>query len=478
MKRQDVPGFGAMRRCCLLGALAAGLALMAGGWPGSRGSLASAQSLPPGGSPFEPTLNYLLVFYPLWFTYYQSTHAPANRLVGPDRMAPLFHEVVAPNDDTLSVNSFTDLSGQPLILTIPETNVTWSLLTTDYYGRVFDTRIPEGVAGTYALTRLGWTGRLPAGATRIPVPFPFSFWIFRADKFSPTNQDQTAQAERFRSSLRLATLAEYRQDPTSGRAATFPVALFSTAFKVLADELIASDAITFLQQLQTAVHSPKTPPFSPFERQVSDRFDRLFGNGVLPPSSGANIVKRATFIAGAQAAHAWIVDSYLSHTGRTNWVTYPEIGAWGDDFLAWLARSATTQYLQLSNPHSRAASYQVFKDGTGAPLNGNKPGGYVLTFPSGSLPPPTRFWSLTAYTPESITLVENAANKYVVASYTPGLQSNPDGSLSISIAADLPPGVPEANWLPVPQGPFNVVLRFYGPTGSVADNTYLPPAIQ
>jgi hypothetical protein len=475
MKSQDVPGFGTLRRLCRLCGLAVGLAIMAGGWPGSRGSLASAQALPPGVSPFEPTLNYVMLFYPLWFTYYQSTHAPANRLVAPVRMAPLFREVVAPNDDTLYVSSFTDLSGQPLILTIPQTNVTWSLLTMDYYGRVFDTQIPEGVEGTYALTRPGWTGRLPAGVTRIQVPFTFSVWIIRADKFSHTNQDQTAQAELFRSSLRLATLSEYRQDRTSGRAATFPVALYSTAFKVLADDLIAQDAITFLQQLRTAVHSPTTPPFSPFERQVSDRFDRLFGNGVFPPNSGANIAKRAAFIAGAQAIHALIVDSYLSNTGPTNWVTYTNIGAWGDDFLA---RSATTQYLQLSNTHSTAAYYQVFKDGTGAPLNGNKPGGYVLTFPSGSIPPPTRFWSLTAYTPESITLVENAANKYVVASYTPGLQSNPDGSLSIYLAAGLPPGVPEANWLPVPQGPFNVVLRFYGPTGSVADNMYLPPAIQ
>jgi hypothetical protein len=475
MKSQDAPGFGALRRLCLLCGLAAGLAIMAGGWPGSRSSLASAQALPPGVSPFATTLDYLVLFYPLWFTYYQSSHAPANRLVGPDRMAPLFHEVVAPNDDTLYVSSFTDLRGEPLILTIPQTNVTWSLLTMDYYGTVFDTHIPEGVEGTYALTRPGWTGRLPAGVTPIQVPFTFAVWIIRADKFSPTHQDQTAQAELFRSSLRLATLSEYRRDPTSGRAATFPVALYSTAFKMLADDLIAKDAITFLQQLQTAVHSPKTPPFSPSERQLSDRFDRLFGNGVIPPNSRANIEKRAAFIAGAQAVHALIVDSYLSNTGLTNWVTYTDIGAWGDNFLA---RSATTQYLQLSNTHSTAAYYQVFKDGKGAPLNGNKPGGYVLTFPSGSIPPPTRFWSLTAYTPESITLVDNTANKYVVASYTPGLQSNPDGSLSIYIAADLPPGVPEANWLPVPQGPFNVVLRFYGPTGSVADNTYVPPAIQ
>jgi hypothetical protein len=38
-------------------------------------------------------------------------------------------------------------------------------------------------------------------------------------------------------------------------------------------------------------------------------------------------------------------------------------------------------------------------------------------------------------------------------------------------------GIPEANWLPVPLGPFNIMLRVYGPEGSVADNTYVPPGI-
>jgi len=40
--------------------------------------------------------------------------------------------------------------------------------------------------------------------------------------------------------------------------------------------------------------------------------------------------------------------------------------------------------------------------------------------------------------------------------------------------------VPMANWLPIPPGAFNIMLRVYGPTpgGTVADNTYVPPGIQ
>jgi hypothetical protein len=86
---------------------------------------------------------------------------------------------------------------------------------------------------------------------------------------------------------------------------------------------------------------------------------------------------------------------------------------------------------------------------------------------------------LTAYTPEAIELVPNPAQKYAVASYTPGLQPNvDDGSVSIYMAQQLPAGVPMANWLPIPRGAFNIMLRVYGPEGTVADNTYVPPGIQ
>ena len=67
-------------------------------------------------------------------------------------------------------------------------------------------------------------------------------------------------------------------------------------------------------------------------------------------------------------------------------------------------------------------------------------------------------------------------NKYVVASYTSGLTYNSDGSLTIYLARKKPSGMPKANWLPVPKGQFNVMLRLYGPEGDVS--SYLPPAIR
>ncbi|HEV7573213.1 MAG TPA: DUF1214 domain-containing protein, partial [Thermoanaerobaculia bacterium] len=65
------------------------------------------------------------------------------------------------------------------------------------------------------------------------------------------------------------------------------------------------------------------------------------------------------------------------------------------------------------------------------------------------------------HTPEYIELVPNAADKYVVASYTPGLVAAEDGSVTIYVQAHQPKKN-TANWLPVPKGHFSLLFRVYG----------------
>ena len=36
----------------------------------------------------------------------------------------------------------------------------------------------------------------------------------------------------------------------------------------------------------------------------------------------------------------------------------------------------------------------------------------------------------------------------------------------------------EANWLPAPEGPFNLTMRIYAPREAVVNGTWAPPAIQ
>jgi hypothetical protein len=405
---------------------------------------------------------YVVTFYPLWFTYNQHLHATTNRPVGPVRMGPLYQEVVAPNDDTLYASSYLELSAQPVILTIPRSKVLWSLLSTDPYGDVNDTGIAS--SGLYALTGPGWSGTLPSGATQVKIPTSFSQLIIRADKYSENGSDRHVQADEFRRAIHIATLSDYNSNPDTGKTLIVPLAALSIPYKTIADDTIKSDPMKFLKGLQTAVHSTNTPPLDAKDKALSAQFDALL-DAANPDTVALS--------AGARQAHAAIVNCYLSATGTTKWVTFDDIGTtWTD-----LQRSAITEFLQYGNNISAAAYYQAFADGKGVALNGSQHS-YAIRFPKNQIPQAKRFWSITAYTPNSITLISNAANKYVVGSYTPGLQKNKDGSITVYIAPSLPTGAPAANWLPSATGPFNVMLRVYGPQGNTVSGTYVPPAVQ
>jgi hypothetical protein len=458
-------------------------------------TLLPARAKPAQGSQdvFATTRDYVSQFYALWFTYYQTSLGTPNRLVGPNRISPRYHYVVAINNDTVYASSFLDLSTEPLILTVPSTPVNYSVLILDRYCDIFHSAFAANKAGAYALYGPGFDpNKLPTTVTPVPLPYNYMTIIFRADKFKRVNgvyQDMTTEADTFRRGMCAMPLSAY---PNQSCAAGVPPGPYFTKivsefeftlpFKTIADTLIALDPIAFLRQLRAAVESAKTPTMSSEVKSLADHFNALFA------SITAN--DRAEFARGARAAHDLIVNDYLSNTDITNWITYENIGHWcannADEFcpnpdpgssLA-VQRSSITEFIQYANDHEAAAYFHAFKDGDGSPLNGTDPNGYVLTFSPEEIPATTRFWSLTAYTPQAVELVPNAANKYLVASYTPGLQKNADGSISIYMARQLPAGVPAANWLPIPPRRFNVMLRDYGPLGSVLDGTYVPPGIE
>jgi len=358
-----------------------------------------------------------------------------------------------------------------VIMTVPETTAGYSVLTLDPYGSIFDAGVPSKAYGVvkpttvYGLIPPGYAGTLPAGVTPIQMPLVYNLMIVRIDKFSPAGVDVISTAEQFRGALKMQGLSGYQSDPAGGATGVVPESYFAVPYKTLADELVKNDPVTFLGQLQTAVHSSKTPPLSPQQQVLSDEFDALFGAS-----------DKTALADGARSAHAGILSTYLDHRGANNWIHFTNIGDWGDQVVQ---RSAITEFIQYGNGIKTAAYYQAFVDGAGQPLVGTTSGGYTLTFPAGGQPPAERFWSLTAYTPESIELIPNTIDKYEVASYTPGLQANADGSVTIAIAKDQPPGVPTANWLPVSERPFNVMLRAYGvgAGSSLATNTYVPPPV-
>ena len=71
-------------------------------------------------------------------------------------------------------------------------------------------------------------------------------------------------------------------------------------------------------------------------------------------------------------------------------------------------------------------------------------------------------------------------NRYAL-SQRDSLAANADGSIDLYIQALSPGKDKESNWLPAPNGGFNLVLRLYGPTSSkpsILDGSWAPPPVK
>lgn len=141
------------------------------------------------------------------------------------------------------------------------------------------------------------------------------------------------------------------------------------------------------------------------------------------------------------------------------------MGTYGDEFL----KRAFVAYMGLgANLDEDATCPRTFTDEEGNQLNGKN--NYILHFNKGQFPPVEAFWSVTMYDSEYY-LVENEIDRYAIADYMSDLEFNDDDSLDIYISRSKPKKQ-EANWLPAPEGDFNLLLRMYQPAAEILNGTY------
>ena len=71
----------------------------------------------------------------------------------------------------------------------------------------------------------------------------------------------------------------------------------------------------------------------------------------------------------------------------------------------------------------------------------------------------------------------NEIGRFTIGSTTDSVTGNPDGSLTIFVQHARPDPSRAANWLPAPEGSFNLTMRYYAPLSPVLDKTYALPAV-
>ena len=164
-----------------------------------------------------------------------------------------------------------------------------------------------------------------------------------------------------------------------------------------------------------------------------------------------------------------------STAGRCRCICAATAAAWPRTRSRCCNRAAAARYA-IWGVDAEEGLYMVSdEDSEGRPLDGAS---HAFTIRFDRAPPVQAFWSFTVYDAATRLLVEHPSGRYAVRDRDPGLQRDAAGGFVLQLQHREPADGANANWLPVPARPFQVVARLYWPQPELLDGRYRPPGIE
>lgn len=383
--------------------------------------------------------------------------APENTFSWVRELAtPALKVIVMPNNDTLYGSAWLDLASGPLLLDVPDMGSRYfTFQFMDAFSNTFayvGSRATGARAGTFAIVGPGEAGTVPPGVSGTITAPTRRVWI--AARMGFAGPEELDAVHHLQDAVRL----------TRADGAAIPRRSAGYAPLPPPERLPALDVFTMLGDVLREYPAPAAAAalqrtWAPIGLTATG-FD----------STGLSAEVKAAMEAGAKDGFAAIEGATLGENVN-GWDFSLKNGRFGEDYLL---RSAIAYRSLAGNAPEEAIYFNADKDVDGQGLSGAHR--YELRFERGQLPPVGAVGSLTMYDARDFLLVENAIARYSIGSQTKGLQTAADGSVTVYLQATSPGAGKAANWLPSPEGAFDVHLRAYVPKPSLLDGTYrLPP---
>jgi hypothetical protein len=404
---------------------------------------------------------------------------PMNTFVNVPEYPPAnFKGVVRSNFDTLYSASWLDMTKEPVVITVPDTDGRYYLLPMlDMWTDVFASpgwRTTGTKAGTFLVAPAGWRPdlrdrfadefKLPKDTQRIEAPTPYVWIIGRTKTDGPADYDAV---HKIQAGYKVTLLSDYGKAAKPVEVKIDPSVDMKTPPKVQVDSMTAGVYFAYAAEL-LKLHPPHITdePIIAQMKKIGIEPGKSFDIGKLDPA-----VQRALETApqDGQKLMAWKVPT-LARVANGWSMNTDTMGVYGNYYLK---RAIVSQVGLGANLVEDAIYPFNLGDESGKPLDGaNK---YTITFEKGAAPPVNAFWSITLYDPEGFQ-VGNALNRFAVSSWMP-FKYNADGSLDLYFQNESPGKDKEANWLPAPTGAFNLTMRLYSPKSEALTGKWNPPPI-
>jgi hypothetical protein len=385
-----------------------------------------------------------------------------------------FKGVVRPNFDTLYSISYLDMTKEPVVVSVPDTNGRYYLLPMlDMWSDVFASpgwRTTGTQAGNFLVTPPGWRPdlrdrfveefKLPKDTQRIDAPTPYVWIVGRTKTDGPSDYDAV---HKIQAGFKVTLLSEWGKLAKPIEVKIDPSMDMKTPPKIQVDTMPAAKYFAYAAEL-LKINPPHVTdePIIARMKKIGIELGKSFDIDKVSPA-----VRKALESApeAGQKLMEWKVAT-LARVANYWSMNTDTMGVYGNYYLK---RAIVAQVGLGANVPEDAIYPLNLGDETGKSLEGaNK---YTLHFE----PPVSAFWSVTLYDPEGFQ-VPNSLNRFAVSSWMP-FKHNADGSLDIYFQNENPGKDKEANWLPAPKGAFNLTMRLYAPKSDALTGKWNPPPV-
>jgi hypothetical protein len=375
--------------------------------------------------------------------------------------------IQTPNSDTPYSVLGADLRADPLVLTIPpiEAGRYYSVQFVDGYTYNFayvGSRTTGNGGGKYLLAGPGWKGDKPAGVDAvIQADTDVAFVVYRTQLFGPDDIDNV---KKIQAGYQLQPLSAFLNRPAPAASPALDFVTPLTPDQQKADP-------HFFRILNSVL---RYAPTLPSEKDLRAQFATI---GIGPDGTlNADTLtpEMRTAIEGGMG-DAWAeMNALQTDKINTGQVTAADLFGTREALHGnYLYRMAGAVLGIYGNTAPEAMYPRFANDSAGAPLSGSNK--YIYRFPPGQLPPVNAFWSLTMYELPASLLVANPINRYLINSpMLNTLTKDPDGGITLYIQNQSPGPGKESNWLPAPQGPFQMFARLYWPKEEALNGQWKP----
>jgi hypothetical protein len=404
------------------------------------------------------------------------TKARVNEIVFWSRPANWKNQTLTPNPDSIYFMTFWNVKDGPMVFEIPPAqggsiagNIVnaWQMPLEDAGPEGAD----KGEGGKYLILPPGYKGDVPGGYINLQSDTYSGFGLFRSNLVSHGDAD-IAKSVAYGKRIKVYPLSQAADPPPTN---------FSDAFDILFDSTIHYDA-SFYRNLDRIVQNE---PWLQRDRAMIDQLKAIGiekGKPFHPDQATQDILN-----ASAREAHALLSQRYdagfpminpgirwfpaamaemvkAAQGGYADPDTYPVDGRGVTYTLGFtgIKRIGTAQFYLMTS-----------KDRDGGAFDGAKR--YRLNVPANA--PVKQYWSVTVYDRETHALVRNM-DRASVASISPGVQKNADGSTDVYFGPQAPAGK-DTNWVPTdPSRKFELLFRLYGPEKPLFDKTWKLPDVE